>query len=100
MKLVAGFIFLAGGANSKTDRQVVETPGVDLHVIGCKDYADACDVARELEQMGVGAIELCGGFGIIGTAKIKEAVSDKVAIGVVRFDIHPGINNVSGDTIF
>lgn len=99
MKLNAGFIFLAEGADFKTDREVVSTPSVDLTVIGAKNYEDACTAAKEMEQMGIAAIELCAGFGIIGTAKIKEAVSDNVLIGVVRFDLHPGLNHQSGDAV-
>lgn len=100
MKLNAGFIFLAEGADYQSNRGVVSTPSVDLTVVGVKNYEDACKVAEEMEQMGIAAIELCGGFGIIGTAKIKEAVSDKLVVGVVRFDLHPGLNNQSGDVLF
>ena len=41
-----------------------------------------------------------GGFGINGTAQIKAAVPDTVAVGVVRFDGHPGLDNQSGDSLF
>ena len=49
---------------------------------------------------GIGAIELCGGFGNIGAAKITEAVERKVPVGVVKFDLHPGLGNKSGDEVF
>jgi hypothetical protein len=49
---------------------------------------------------GIQAIELCGGFGNVGTAKIVEAVGGKVPVGVVRFDVHPGLGGKSGDAIF
>lgn len=42
-------------------------------------------------------IELCGGFGTIGHAKVTEAVEGKLQVGVVRFDNHPGYDNQSGD---
>jgi len=51
-----------------------------------------------VEKEGIGAIELCGGFGNAGTARIAAAV--KVPVGAVRFDIHPGLGNASGDTLF
>jgi hypothetical protein len=51
-------------------------------------------------KKGIKAIELCGGFGILETAKIKEAVPNEIAIGVVRFDNHPGLNFQSGDQLF
>ncbi|MBA1435317.1 hypothetical protein EQ827_08750 [Lactobacillus bombi] len=100
MKLEAGFIFLADGADFKKDYQAVETAGVNLTAIGAKDYEDAVKAAKFLENKGVKAIELCGGFGILGTAKIKEAVSNDVAVGVVRFDNHPGLEFKSGEQLF
>jgi hypothetical protein len=100
MSLKAAFIFLAKGANSKTDRHVVSTPSVDLTVVGAASYADAETVAKNLVADGIAAIELCGGFGIAGTARIAKAVAGKAAVGVVRFDGHPGLDGQSGDTVF
>jgi membrane-bound lytic murein transglycosylase len=31
---------------------------------------------------------------------IAEAVKGKAAVGTVRFDIHPGLGNKSGDELF
>lgn len=63
------------------------------------DYGQAETLARELvEQEEIAAIELCGGFGAAGTARVAAAVN--VPVGAVRFDIHPGLNNLSGDTLF
>lgn len=100
MSLKAAFIFLADGANSATDRQVVVTPSVDLTVVGTANYADAEKVAKGLVADGIAAIELCGGFGVVGTALIAKAVAGKAAVGVVRFDGHPGLDGRSGDTMF
>jgi len=100
MNLKAAFIFLADGANSATARQVVSTPSVDVTVVGAANYADAEEVAKGLVADGVAAIELCGGFGIAGTARITKAVDGKAAVGVVRFDGHPGLGGKSGDVVF
>ncbi len=100
MKLKAAFIFLAPGANWQTDRKTVSTPGVDLTVVGAENYADSVAAAKDLVEQGIGAIELCGGFGISGTAQIRAAVPDTIAVGVVRFDGHPGLNSQSGDALF
>ena len=54
----------------------------------------------ELVAEGVAAIELCGGFGHVGTSRVVQAVEGKAAVGVVRFDCHPGLDGKSGDTIF
>ncbi len=99
-ELKAAFIFLAPGVDPEKHKAVVRTPAVELHVVGVKDYEEACNVARKLVEDGIVAIELCGGFGHKGVAKVVEAVEGKVPVGAVRFDIHPGLENKSGDRIF
>lgn len=49
---------------------------------------------------GCVAIELCGGFGSEGVAAVARAVRGKAAVGVVRFDHHPGLGHRSGDELF
>ncbi len=97
--LKAAFVFLARGADGARDRSIVKTEGVELHTIGVETYEEAAKVAKQLCKENFGAIELCAGFGHRGTAVIAEAVDGKIPIGVVRFDIHPGIDNKSGDTL-
>lgn len=100
MSLEAAFLFLAPEADYTTDRHTIQTAEVNLTTVGVKDYADAVKAVKELEKEGITAIELCGGFGIEGVALIKKAVSPTIAIGVVRFDSHPGLANQSGDQLF
>jgi len=97
--LRAAFIFVAPQADPAKDRAWVKTPKVHLLTVGVADYAQAEAVAREIvAQDGIGAIELCGGFGHAGAARIAAAAS--VPVGVVRFDAHPGLGGASGDTLF
>lgn len=100
MALQAAFIFLAPGADATKHRSVVQTPGVDLTVVGVPNYAEAERAARDLIAEGIAAIELCGGFGNAGAARIAAVASDKAAVGVVRFDGHPGLGGKSGDAVF
>ncbi len=100
MSLKAAFIFLSPDADSLVHRNVIKTESVELIVIGVANYKEACKVAIELVEQGVAAIELCGGFGNKGVWAVTKAVESKVPIGVVRFDIHPGLANESGDNIF
>jgi len=100
MAIQAAFIFLASGADPAEHRHVLNTPQVDLTVVGVANYAQAETVARELAASGTAAIELCGGFGTAGAARIAAAVADKTAVGVVRFDGHPGLGGMSGDQLF
>jgi len=97
--LKAAFIFIAPNGNPEEHRSWVRTEAVELLTVAVSDYAQAEKVARSLvENENIAAIELCGGFGSAGTAAVAAAVD--VPVGVVRFDIHPGLNNVSGDEIF
>ena len=98
--LQAAFIFIAPGADPKTDRKTVKTPSVCLTAIGVSTYAEGAAAAKEMADAGCGAIELCGGFGIRGTYLVEQAVAGKARIGAVRFDLHPGLDNKSGDELF
>jgi hypothetical protein len=100
MALKAAFIFLAPEVDPDKDRKVVVTPQVELTVVAANNYKEAEAVAIKLVDEGIEAIELCGGFGNRGTARIAEAVAGKAAVGVVRFDGHPGLGGKSGDELF
>ena len=100
MALKAAFIFIAPNADPAIHRSAVETEQVTLIAVGVSSYEAAVAAAGQLVDEGVVAFELCGGFGNRGTAMVSEAVKGKAAVGVVRFDIHPGLENKSGDEIF
>jgi hypothetical protein len=93
-------MFLAPEADAAKHRATVRTPQVDLTVVGVANYAEAERTAKSLVDQGIAAIELCGGFGVAGAARIARAVEGKAAVGVVRFDGHPGLGGKSGDAIF
>lgn len=96
------FMFIAQNADPEKHRvSLSPSSGLELIVIGVKDYQQAVQVSKKLvDQEGVGAIELCAGFGHIGTAAIAKAVGSKAKVGVVRFDSHPALGFKSGDDIF
>ena len=100
MALKAAFIFVAPEAEASKHRTQVKTPQVELTVVGVADYAAAVAAAQELKKQGIGAIELCGGFGSEGVALVQKAVGPEIAVGVVRFDKHPGLGHRSGDELF
>ena len=100
MALKAAFIFLAPEVDPQKDRKTVVTPQVELTAVAASNYDQAEALAKELVEQGIEAIELCGGFGNKGTARIADAVAGKAAVGAVRFDIHPGLGGKSGDEIF
>jgi heptaprenylglyceryl phosphate synthase len=98
--LKAAFIFLAPNAQPELHQAVVETEAVHLITVGVDSYRSAAEQAKKLVEGGVTAIELCGGFGHKGVAKVCEAVEGKAKVGVVRFDSHPGLDHKSGDDLF
>lgn len=100
MALKAAFIFLSPSGDPQVNRGVVNTTEVEVITVAVKNYAVAEEVAVTLVEEGVVAIELCGGFGHVGTARIVQAVKGKAAVGVVRFDVHPGLEGQSGDALF
>jgi hypothetical protein len=100
MAFKAAFIFVAPEVSSTKHRAIINTPSVELSVVGVGSYAEAEKVAAELVEQGVGAFELCAGFGVEGVARIKKVVGNKGVVGVVRFDQHPGLGGKSGDELF
>lgn len=100
MRLKAAFIFLAPDVNPDKDRKTVVTPQVELTAVAVANYKEAAELAVQLVNEGIKAIELCGGFGNMGTARVTEAVAGKAVVGVVRFDGHPGLGGKSGDELF
>lgn len=100
MALKAAFVFVAPDVDPAVHRQTVVTPQVELTAVAVNNYAQAVAVCRDLVDQGIVAIELCGGFGHVGAAAIAEAVGDRAAVGVVRFDNHPGLAFKSGDALF
>jgi hypothetical protein len=93
------FMVLANQANPKEHRTVLKTPAYDLTVVAVPDYAAAIEVSKQLFAEGIDTIELCGGFGHVGTAEVSRAVPG-AKVGAVRFDFHPGLNFESGDKHF
>jgi hypothetical protein len=93
------FIVLANQSDPAKHRMVLQTPDYDLTVVAVPDYEAAVQVVKELYNEGIEMIELCGGFGNLGTAEVARAVP-KAHLGVVRFDGHPGLDGASGDVHF
>jgi hypothetical protein len=100
MALKAAFIFVAPDVDPKRHRGTVVTPAVELTAVAVNNYSEAVEVCKAMADEGFVAFELCGGFGNVGAAKVAEAVKGKAAVGVVRFDCHPGLEFKSGDELF
>lgn len=100
MTTKAAFIFVVPEADPQKHCAVIESPVIELSVVGVKNYQEAEEAAQKLVADGVTAIELCAGFGSEGTARIARAVKGKAVVGAVRFDLHPAFGHQSGDELF
>ena len=99
MKRLIVFIFVNDTARV-SERVRIETEGLIMVTVGAKNYAEAGQVAKEYVDAGAVAVELCSAFGPKGVAAIVDAIEDRVPVGVIRFDKHPGVGKESGDAKF
>jgi len=97
MKRKVCFMFINGAFKEAPNRMVMDLGAGEMIVVGVGSYDMACRETEKLAEEGVIMIELCGGFGTIGHAKVTEAAAGRLQVGVVRFDNHPGYENLSGD---
>jgi len=96
----AAFIFIAPEAMPDVNYSWVKTPEVEVKTVAVSSYKQACQHVNILIDEGITAIELCAGFGNQGVAEMTQAARGRAQIGVVRFDNHPCLDNVSGDSLF
>lgn len=97
MKRKVAFMFINGSITEP--RRVEMDLGQGLMImVGVGSYQSACEEAVKLAEEGILMIELCGGFGTLGHAKVTEAVQGRLQVGIVRFDNHPGYDGISGDS--
>jgi len=99
MKRLIPFIFVNDTADVN-ERTVIETESVVIVTVGARNYAEAGKVAKEYVDQGAVAVELCSAFGPKGMAIVIDAIEDRVPVGAIRFDKHPGVGQESGDTKF
>ncbi|MCP1627804.1 hypothetical protein J2T25_000716 [Citrobacter amalonaticus] len=98
--LKAAFIFVAPHSVAETHNAWVKTEQVQVKTIAVSDYQQAGKLLDALYDEGIRAIELCAGFGHLGVAHMVNAAAGRMHVGVVRFDLHPGLGNRSGDSLF
>jgi hypothetical protein len=81
-----GFIYLGlGSEDPKVDRAVIERGGLTTTIVAVPDRDTAVSVAVELVDAGAQSIELCGAFGPTTTARVIQAVGDRVPVGSVTY---------------
>ena len=80
-----GFIVSGKDLDPATHRMTMASPGFTMIAIGVSHPEDGIQVARELAGEGVQLLELCGGFGPKWTARVIDAVEEKIPVGSVGY---------------
>jgi hypothetical protein len=81
-----GHIRYVEGADPARDRFVLEVGGVRTIVVFVADREQAVSIAAQLvDTDGVALIELDGGLGAIGYARVVEVIRGAVPVGAVMF---------------
>ncbi len=76
------FAFLIMGEFcSARDRASIAAGGAQI--VGVSTLEEACAVAKQLCEEGVGCIELCGAFGEVGARAVVQATGNSVPVGFV-----------------
>lgn len=96
----AAFMFVAPHASADIHNAWVKTEQVHVKMVAVSNYQQAGELIAPLYEEGIRAIELCAGFGHLGVAHMVKEAAGRMQIGVVRFDSHPMLGNVSGDSLF
>lgn len=97
MKRKVCFMFINGNIE-EAQRVTMDLGQSEMIMVGVNSYDMAAEEAKKLADEGIILLELCGGFGTLGHARVTEAAEGKLQVGVVRFDNHPGYENESGDS--
>ena len=80
-----GFIVTGAGLDPVRDRCVMTSDHFQMVAVGVPNASAGPDVARCLVAEGVQLIELCGGFGPVGTAAVLAAINGAVPVGSVGY---------------
>lgn len=80
-----GFIVTGEGLDPATHRMEMRSASFTMVAVGVADAAGAPSVARAMVAEGIELIELCGGFGPLGTADVLRAIDRAVPVGAVGY---------------
>jgi hypothetical protein len=84
MGLKALYMFINPKLDSNKHRAEIETPeNGKMFFIGVNSIEEGIKIAESFVQDGIELIELCGGFGYEGTARIQNALGDKIPVGIM-----------------
>jgi hypothetical protein len=79
------FVYTAAGSPREGTVTVVDTPRCRTVLVGVPDVASGVALAPRLVADGAQLLELCGGFGPLGTTAVLEAIGRAVPVGAVGY---------------
>jgi hypothetical protein len=79
------FIYTAPGTDPAGVVTVVDNGRCRTVLAGVPDVDGGVRIAPRLVAEGAQLLELCGGFGPVGTARVLEAVGGAVPVGTVGY---------------
>jgi hypothetical protein len=79
------FIYTAPGSSPDGTMTFVETPKCKTVLVGVPDVDSGVRLAPKLVEEGAQLLELCGGFGPLGTARVLQAIDSAVPVGSVGY---------------
>lgn len=81
------FIYCSPGFHPDCNTTVIDNGQCKVTLVGVDVHErDLCvEIAKKLYADGCQIIELCGGFGPLYIAKIKEATEFKIPVGTVMY---------------
>jgi len=80
-----GFIVTGQGLDPSQHRMEMRSSTFTMLAVGVSHVDQAPAVAQAMVTRGVQLIELCGGFGATGTARVLEAIGHAVPVGSVGY---------------
>lgn len=79
------FLYTATGADPAGEVTVADSGACRTVLVGVPDVPAGVALAAGLVDDGAQLLELCGGFGPVGTAAVIEAIGARVPVGAVGY---------------
>lgn len=93
------FIYISPGCDANVQKADIQAERT-VYFRGVSSYDEAEKLAKEYKTR-VSSIQLCGGFGIEGTARVIGATDNQLPVGAAKHDMDPIFNNhLGGDEVY
>ncbi len=87
MGRLKSYAFIFKGEGFVGEKTFLSSGEFDAIIVGVSQIEDACEVARDLLDLGVELIDLCGAFGHKGAKMVSDAIDGSIRIDYVNGEI-------------